>query len=294
MFVFYFKTFLGQLFCDEPTHDNIPNDSPISILFGQDEDLTKHEMLRRFNNLLRQTQINWLRPLKELTSEWVIDLKEFKASYEILKDCSYLKGKLSFEAEYFQDIQVDEYTEEIKSIKSIIKFSIYSDDTKYLLDSTNPSKHNELTQPLERFYKDYSNPRSCGFLMMKFEDSRIQTEIVTTVRNCFNHHGFILLRADDKWYSDDLFTNIKTYMHACAFGVALFERINTNYFNPNVSLEIGYMMALNKPILYLKDRTLQSLHTDLIGKLYSEFDFQNSKDTLGLAIEKWLKMNEMI
>ena len=82
-------------------------------------------------------------------------------------------------------------------------------------------------------------------------------------------------------------------MHGCDFGVALFERINSNDFNPNVSLEIGYMMAMNKPILFLKDRTLNSLHTDLIGKLYHEFDFQNPEEILAKVIDKWLKDKEI-
>jgi hypothetical protein len=130
--------------------------------------------------------------------------------------------------------------------------------------------------------------------MMKYEDTPIPTELEKIIKDHFESRYFKILRADEKWYSDDLLTNIKTYMHGCSFGVALFERINTNYFNPNVSLEIGYMMSLNKPILYLKEKTLQSLQTDLIGKLYAEFNFQNPKATLIKAIDKWLVDNEML
>jgi len=129
--------------------------------------------------------------------------------------------------------------------------------------------------------------------MMKYEDSKIQTEITDIIKNHFEKKGMKLLRADDKWYADDLLLNIKTYMHGCSFGVALFERINTNYFNPNVSLEIGYMMAMNKPILFLKDSTLTSLQTDLIGKLYHEYDFQNPERTLPNVIDKWILDKEI-
>ena len=37
------------------------------------------------------------------------------------------------------------------------------------------------------------------------------------------------------------------------------------------------MMALKKPILFLKDKNLDSLHSDLVGKLYYSFDVQNKK-----------------
>lgn len=54
------------------------------------------------------------------------------------------------------------------------------------------------------------------------------------------------------------------------------------------------MMSLGKPILYLKDKTLVSLQTDLVGKLYAEFDFQDPENTLTKRIDKWLSDNEMI
>jgi len=81
---------------------------------------------------------------------------------------------------------------------------------------------------------------------------------------------------------------------AVHLGLHFFERINTNYFNPNVSLEIGYMMAMNKPILFLKDLTLTSLQTDLIGKLYHEYDFQSPETTLPIVIDKWIKDKEIL
>jgi len=83
-------------------------------------------------------------------------------------------------------------------------------------------------------------------------------------------------------------------MHGCGFGVAIFDRINSEEFNPNVSLEIGYMMALKKPILFLKDITLKSLQTDLVGKLYEEFDFQNPKKSFDKSVSKWLKQHDLL
>src|SRR5687767_3756056 len=102
MFVFHFKTFMGHLQLNEPTHQGVPSESPILIFFNEKEDLTKHEILRRFNNLLQTKNITWLRPFKSLTSEWVVDLKELKSSFKILANTEYLKGKTTIEPEYFQ------------------------------------------------------------------------------------------------------------------------------------------------------------------------------------------------
>jgi hypothetical protein len=52
MFVFHFFTFVGRLQLHVPTYEGIPSESPIKIYFREEEDLTKHEILRRFNSLL--------------------------------------------------------------------------------------------------------------------------------------------------------------------------------------------------------------------------------------------------
>jgi nucleoside 2-deoxyribosyltransferase len=162
-----------------------------------------------------------------------------------------------------------------------------------LLKSKQPTISDELSLSLERFRKDYPITEKCGFLMMKFEDSKIQMEIIDVLKSHLSEKGITLLRADDKWYADDLFENIKTYMQGCSFGIALFDRINTDEFNPNVSLEIGYMMALNKPVLLLKDKTLKSLQTDLVGKLYHQFDFQYTDKTIPIVLDKWISDKEI-
>jgi nucleoside 2-deoxyribosyltransferase len=96
------------------------------------------------------------------------------------------------------------------------------------------------------------------------------------------------LRADDKEYHDDLFANIQTYIHGCGFGIAVIERIEKDEFNPNVALEIGYMLALKKPVCILKDKTVPVLQADLIGRLYKQFDPQDVSKTIPDQLTKWL------
>jgi hypothetical protein len=293
MFVFNYINFVGNLDIQAPTHKGIPSESPVFIFYKEKGDLSKHEILRRFNRLLNKYDITYLRPLKNLTSEWLFNLQEFKHSFDCFKDTKYLKGQITIEPEYFRRIETDEFTDEITLEETSIKFTIYPEDLNNLNTIIDTALSEELNQPLHRFRKDFSTSEKCGFLMMKYEDSKIQTELIDIIKNHFEKKGIKILRADDKWYADDLLTNIQTYMHGCSFGVALFERINTNYFNPNVSLEIGYMMAMNKPILYLKDSTLTSLQTDLIGKLYHEYDFQSPENTLPIVIDKWVTDKEI-
>jgi hypothetical protein len=92
------------------------------------------------------------------------------------------------------------------------------------------------------------------FVMMRFGDTAAHTRIENTIKNALTKHGLVGLLARDKEFHDDLFPNILTYMHGCDFGIAVFERLETEVFNPNVALEVGYMLGLKKPVLLLKIR----------------------------------------
>lgn len=276
-----------------PTHSGIPSESPVFLFYREKEDLSKHEILRRFRKVLSKYDITYLRPFKDLTSEWIIDLNEFKHRFGCFKDTKYLKGQITIEPEYIQNKKYDDYTDAIISEETMIKFSIYPEDVKMFSSNSSTLLPDELNTPLRRFKRDFPSEVKGAFLMMKFEDTPIQLRLIETIKQCFDEHGITLLRADSKWYADDLLTNIRTYMHGCDFGVAIFDRVKTEYFNPNVSLEIGYMMAMGKNVLLLKDSTLNSLQTDLVGKLYHEYDFQFPETTLPVVLNKWIKDKEI-
>jgi hypothetical protein len=146
----------------------------------------------------------------------------------------------------------------------------------------------EIQESLRRFQEDYPDPTRAAFIMMKFGDITPYQRILECVRKTLAQHRISGLRADDKQYHDDLFANVLTYLYGCGFGIALFERINADEFNPNVSLEVGYMFALHKPVCLLKDQTLKALHSDLVGKLYKAFDPHDPGGSVPAALEKWL------
>lgn len=151
----------------------------------------------------------------------------------------------------------------------------------------------EIAKEIESFKSDYKGKKT-AFIVMQFSKTKAHDQIVLTIKETLAKHGIIGLRADDKEYADDLFANIKTYMHCCDFGIGVFERILEDNFNPNVSIEVGYMMGLRKKVCLLKDQTLKSLPTDLMGKLYKPFDPQDIQNTLPVQIEKWMKDKGLI
>ena len=146
----------------------------------------------------------------------------------------------------------------------------------------------EIASGLEEFRIDYPVGVKTAFIIMPFDNTKAHCGIVQCVKKTLETKNIIGLRADDKEYLDDLFLNVKTYMHGCDFGIAVFERITRDNFNPNVSLEVGYMFGMGKSVLLLKDKTLQSLQADLAGKLYKPFDTQDVEGSVPAQIEKWL------
>lgn len=161
-------------------------------------------------------------------------------------------------------------------------------------DIRQPDYPLEITESLQQFLKDHPDYNCNAFLIMQFGKTKTHQQIVAAIKESLSRYGIEALRADDKEYHDDLFPNVLTYLYGCRFGIAVFERLENEDFNPNVSLELGYMTALHKSVCLLKDQTLKTLHTDLVGKLYKTFDPQDPEATIPPELEKWLRDKDII
>jgi hypothetical protein len=146
-----------------------------------------------------------------------------------------------------------------------------------------------IRESLARFRKDHLNSNRTGFILMRFGSTPAHDTIAQTIKDTLASHGLEAVRADDKEYHSDLYNNIETYLHGCGFGIAVFERFQSDDFNPNVALEVGYMFAQRKPVCLLKDKTLQTLHADLVGKLFRQFDPQAIRKSIPKQLNNWLR-----
>ena len=77
-------------------------------------------------------------------------------------------------------------------------------------------------------------------------------------------------------------------MENSRYAIIVFEQILDPDFNPNVALELGYILAIGKDGLILKDSSMKDLHTDVMGHLYESFDSYNVEETVATSIESWL------
>jgi hypothetical protein len=151
-----------------------------------------------------------------------------------------------------------------------------------------PSHPAEIAMSLQRLRAKYPDPQKTGFLLMRFAAAKPLERIVTIIKQTAARHGLVVIRADENEFHADLWSNVRTHLHGCGFGIAVYERIETDEPNANVGLEVGYLMAMNKPVLLLKDRTIKTLQTDLAGRLYKPFDPHAPDTTLPMQLEKWL------
>jgi nucleoside 2-deoxyribosyltransferase len=298
MFVIHHSIFADSIIEDLVIPKSISSGTKILVQFEMDKDVTKHEILKKYAKECNKRGVSWIKPLSRVTEEWIFDLEQLKQSYSNLLHHPVLQGELTIEPKYKQHKIRDpwgEYEgEELPIARTELTFLIDPKEIEELNIDNTISQSIDLINPIKKFKKDHSDYNRCGFLMMKYEDTKIQRSITESLKSEFKKHSLKLLRADEKYYSDELLPNIRTYMHCCSFGVAVFDRINSNEFNPNVSLEIGYMMALKKPILLLKDKTLPSLHTDLVSKLYEEFNFQDIDSTVHKVVSKWINSSDLL
>lgn len=126
------------------------------------------------------------------------------------------------------------------------------------------------------------------FVMMRYRRNPHFGNIEHTIRSALAAHELIAHLAKDRAYSDVLWENLRVYMDGCRYGLAVFEEIDEREFNPNISLELGYMMAQHKRCLLLKERRMPRLPTDVCGFLYRDFDFFSIAESITEQINDWV------
>ncbi|MEI6335287.1 MAG: hypothetical protein WCS87_12055 [Methylococcaceae bacterium] len=156
-----------------------------------------------------------------------------------------------------------------------------------LIKTTLPKNHQYISSSLKLFHQDHPNPDKNVFVIMRFQNETPFPEILGAIEKSCIDHGLNPVRADQKSYTDDIWDNVLTYMYGCNFAIAVFDQINYREFNPNVALEVGFMLSQTKRILLLKDQAIPALPTDIVGKIYRPFNAHEILKTIPPQLEKW-------
>jgi len=262
---------------------------------------TNRKAIESFENFLKTTKAPWLHPGAK---EWVLDLDLLRKTFPEFNALTWLRGKISVEplAETYENDESlrfrlederrrrmepkDFYVAPQVAYESKVYIVVTRDSVESLAQSLGVP--NEVRKSLKRFNEEFPDPGKASFLMMAFRETLDDNTIVETVRKTLEPYGIAAIRADEKHYHSDLLQNTLTLIHGCGFGIALFEGNEQETYNPNVSFEVGYMMALGKPIFILKDKKLKSLHADLMGQLYCEFR-PDDPASVSVKLNEWLR-----
>lgn len=158
-----------------------------------------------------------------------------------------------------------------------------------------PSAYRKLGDTIRLFFSDSRNQCEVFdrnvFIMTSFQRGNPQLEMIDkTIRASLRAAGLVGHRADDRSYPSDrnLWDNVCVYMFGCKFGIAVLDNLVADEFNPNVALEYGFMRALGKPALLLKEKRFAP-RADVLGTLWEEFDMFDIEKTVATAIHRWLR-----
>ncbi len=107
-------------------------------------------------------------------------------------------------------------------------------------------------------------------------------------RDVCQQHGLEFHLASDRAINDDLWTNVAAHMWASQYGIAFFEDRTKKGLNYNLTIEVGSMLITGRRCALLKDRSIDRMPTDLVGRIYKSVNF----DELGsvrTVLHEWIR-----
>lgn len=136
---------------------------------------------------------------------------------------------------------------------------------------------------IEAFLNTFPFDKSV-FIMIRYR--RRNEKLISDIKKILSDNGYNGVLASEHNLTNDLYNPIACLL-SCSKGIAVFDRAESEQvFNPNVAYELGMLHLLGRESLILKHRTLRTLHTDILMKLYSEYE--NPK-TAKREIVNWIK-----
>ena len=136
---------------------------------------------------------------------------------------------------------------------------------------------------MEAFCREHPFDKSV-FIMIRYR--KRTRALIKSVKDALAAENLFGVVASEHGITDDLYNPIACLL-CCSRGIAIFDKAeNKQAFNPNVAYELGMLHLLGRPCLLLKHKSLHTLQTDILMKLYEPFF--NSTDTIKLTSE-WVQ-----
>jgi hypothetical protein len=113
------------------------------------------------------------------------------------------------------------------------------------------------------------------------------TELVIRMRAACSAHGMNLQLASDGNAEDTLWANVVTYMWGSKYAIVVVDSLG-GVLNSNVLIEVGGMLMTGRRCAILKDKSIPTMPTDLVGHIYKSVDLADH-DAVEAALHRWMR-----
>jgi hypothetical protein len=154
-----------------------------------------------------------------------------------------------------------------------------------------PPWHSRHQEALRSFYSE-GDYESSVFVMTKFpEGDTLKDEqlraVIAEVCSALKDRGLVPRVANGALYHEWLWDEVEVYLLGCAKGVAIVEDRYRPELNPNVAMEWGWMRAMGKRVLFLKEAGFAHGRADVLGLVSATFDWDSPREGIRKAIESF-------
>jgi DNA-binding transcriptional LysR family regulator len=133
-----------------------------------------------------------------------------------------------------------------------------------------------LTPAIRTFLEEFPFETNVfGMTRFASEDPELDDPAASAVevaRDVCTAHGLTFHLASDRALVDDLWGNVAAHMWSCHYGIAFFEDRVGRGLNYNLSIEVGAMLMAGRRCALLRDASIASMPTDLVGHIYRGLD----------------------
>jgi hypothetical protein len=135
---------------------------------------------------------------------------------------------------------------------------------------------------IEAFVNKYPFDKSF-FIMIRYRERN--KSLLKEIKSVLSEQGMNGILASEHNLTDDLYNPIACLL-SCSKGIAVFDGAEEGQkFNPNVAYELGMLHLLGRGCLILKHQSLKTLHTDILMKLYREYE---TAEAAGTEVRNWI------
>lgn len=137
---------------------------------------------------------------------------------------------------------------------------------------------------IETFVNEYPFDKSV-FIMIRYRERN--KSLLKEIKSVLSEQGMNGILASEHNLTDDLYNPIACLL-SCSKGIAVFDEADDGQkFNPNVAYELGMLHLLGRGCLILKHQSLKTLHTDILMKLYREYE---TAEAAGTEVRNWINL----